>query len=247
MAENLVRAVLTQRGANALAQITARLITTQGMTHFRIGEGGFVIMSGTKFPKTPTNAQVLLDADDPALIPSLTVTLGHVPFVFQKSFVAADFTIESTVIFRADPLVDFLEANDNGVGGAPRFFELGYYLTNTITARQIGLGDGINDQFLMTAPALPVEAGTFSMSVSSPVMSVTDDGAGNLIGNINGLGVNTINYLTGAINVTFSSVPAVNIPILATYTSKPLLVYGTFPEEIKTAAIQLKKILRIAY
>lgn len=248
---NQVAAVLTQTGANALAQITAGQITTTGMLRFRVGEGGFIESGGVKFPDPPVNTQTMLDADNPALIPALTVTLGHVPFVFQKNFVATDFANppESGVIFVANSLLDFADANNNGVGGAPRFFEIGLFFSNTITSRQIGTGDGIATSFLFTAPSLPVTAASFVLSFTNPgpvVKTVTDNGVGVLIGNV-GAGVNTINYTTGAINVTFDVAPGVGIPITVSYGSRPLVVYGTFPEEIKTVLVQLLKIVRISY
>jgi hypothetical protein len=248
-----VRAVLTQRGANALAQITAGFITTAGVTHFRIGEGGFIDVSGTKFPKEPTNVQKVLDSDDPALIPSLTAILGHPPFVFQKSFTPLgsnnNFQIETGVVFRANPLVDFSEANDNGVGGAPRFFEIGYYLSNTQPLRQIGVGDGVTTQFSFTLPTLPVDPLSFTISTVSPVQSGTDDGLGfiNPGSGVDPAGPRTINYQTGAVTVKFLVAPASGTAINVAYTSTPLFVYGTFPEEIKTNLIQLKKIMRVAY
>lgn len=255
MAVQQVRIVLTERGANALAQITAGFVSTAGVTHFKVGEGGFVIVSGVKFPKDPTNAQKMLDSEDPALIPVLTTLLGHTPFVFQKNFTplgaSNNFQIETNVIFRANPLVDFGEANDNGVGGAPRFFEIGLFMTNTVTNRTVGVGDGVTVNFVFTAPALPVEPGTFVLTFTNPgppptVKTVNDDGAGNLLGDI-ASGVNTINYQTGAVNVTFDTAPGLGVEVKTSYTSKPLFLYGTYPEEIKTPLIQLKKIVRVAY
>lgn len=248
---NEVRAVMTQQGANALAQLTSGFITFTGMTHFRIGEGGFIIDGGVRFPKEPVNTQIMLDSDDPALIPGLTAELGHVPFVFQKSFVSTDFANppEAGVIFVANPLLDFADANDNGIGGAPRFFEVGLFLTTTTASRVIATGDGLTTTYIFTAPSLPVSPATFFVSFTNPgpiVKTANDNGFGVMVGNV-GVGVNTIDYATGQVNVTFDVAPGIGIPISVTYTSKPLLVYGTFPEEIKTPLVQLKKVVRISY
>jgi len=47
---------------------------------------------------------------------------------------------------------------------------------------------------------------------------VTDDGLGFLIGDVDAAGTNTINYTTGAFNVTFGSAPLDTTSILANYT-----------------------------
>jgi len=254
MPVNQILAVLTNRGANQLAQITDGFLTTTGMTYFRTGEGGFIVSGGVKFPKIPDRSQTVLDADDPALIPGLTTTLGHTPFVFQKSFVAADFTDppESGTIFRVNPLLDFSDGNwanppTNTI--AAHYFEMGFFINTTATGRKIGSGDGVSTTFALTPPALPVNPASFTMTFTNPgpvTKTVTDNGSGGLVGDV-GVGVNTINYQTGAINVTFSVAPGNTVPITVSYTSTPLYAYGTFPESIKTNLLQLQTILRVAY
>lgn len=246
MPTNEVRAVLTQRGANALAQIQMGMIDTDGLAFFRIGEGGYTLSGSTYFPKEPTNVQTVLDSDDPALIPGITLQIGHTPYVFQKSFTPDDFAVETVVIARTDALVDFLEANDNGIGGAPQFFEIGFYLGNNITTVEVAQGNGILTSFSFTAPSLPVNPGTFLVQGVSPANSATDDGVGGLI-SVPAAPVGTINYQTGAVTVNFAGAPVVGDPITVSYSSNPLFMYGTFPVEIKTALIQILKISRISY
>ena len=247
MPTNEVRAVLTQRGANALAQIQMGMITTTGLAFFRIGEGGYTLSGSTYFPKEPTNVQTVLDSDDPALIPGITIQIGHTPYVFQKSFTPDDFAVESAVIARTDALVDFLEANNNGIGGAPQFFEIGFYLLNQITTVEVAQGDGILTSFSFTAPSLPVNPSSFLVASTLPgVQQAVDDGAGLLVPGTPGSS-GTINYQTGAVTVNFLAAPTVGDPILVSYSSNPLFMYGTFPVEIKTALIQILKISRISY
>lgn len=246
MPTNEVRAVLTQRGATALAQIQLGKITTTGLSYFRIGEGGYVLSGSTYFPKEPTNVQTVLDSDDPALIPGITIQIGHTPYVFQKTLTPDMMTVETSVIARADALVDFGEANDNGVGGPPKFFEIGYYLANTVPSTQVATGDGSTTVFAFTAPSLPVNPGTFVLSCTSPAQTVLDDGAGNLVPGSPGVS-GTIDYQTGAVTVTFAAAPVGSDPITVAYASNPLFLYGTFPEETKTALIQILKISRVAY
>ena len=57
----------------------------------------------------------------------------------------------------------------------------------------------------------------FSVYFISGLLIVTDDGNGNLIGNVDPLGTNTINYATGAYNVTFSAITIANVVHNTTY------------------------------
>ena len=59
----------------------------------------------------------------------------------------------------------------------------------------------------------PITAG--SLTLTDGVLTVTDDGAGNLIGNI-AAGTNAINYTTGAYDVTFSGA---TVAVTASYTA----------------------------
>jgi hypothetical protein len=247
MPTNEVRAVLTQRGANALAQIQLGKITTTGLSFFRIGEGGYTLSGPTYFPKEPTNVQTVLDSDDPLLIPGITLQIGHTPYVFQKSFVPADLFVESTVIARANALIDFLEANDNGIGGAPEFFEIGFYIVNQITSVQVATGDGVAASFTFTAPSLPVNIGGFTVSSSSPVQVAADNGSGLLVPSPTPGTSGTINYQTGAVTVNWPAPPVIGDLITVTYPSTPLFLYGTFPVEAKTSLVQILKISRVSY
>lgn len=247
MPTNEVRAVLTQRGANALAQIQMGMIATTGLAFFRIGEGGYTLSGSTYFPKEPTNVQTVLDSDDPALIPGITIQIGHTPYVFQKSFTPDNFTVESTVIARTDAQVDFLEANDNGIGGAPKFFEIGMYLGNSITTVEVAQGNGILTSFTFTAPSLPINPSTFLVEANLPVVQqAVDNGLGALVPGTIGVS-GTVNYQTGAVTVNFPAAPLAGDPILVSYSSNPLFLYGTFPEESKTPLIQILKISRVSY
>ena len=54
-----------------------------------------------------------------------------------------------------------------------------------------------------------------------PVQRVTDDGLGNLIGDVDAGGANTINYETGEFDVDFAAAPVAATDILAYYRSLP--------------------------
>ena len=105
----------------------------------------------------------------------------------------------------------YVTAVDVGNTGAPAA------LTGTLTSAEVlGAGDGVLTQFTGTLAAGDCHETTLAITAQTG-LSVTDDGNGNLIGNVNPSGNNTINYDTGAFDVTFSSPPDNVTNVLATY------------------------------
>lgn len=92
------------------------------------------------------------------------------------------------------------------------------YSSEEIDSEDVGDGDGSTATFTPTLSYTPVKPGTLKLSAtaSAAALEVTDDGNGALVGDV-GVGTNTINYVTGAINVTFSSAPDSNTDITAQY------------------------------
>jgi phage tail sheath protein FI len=75
----------------------------------------------------------------------------------------------------------------------------------------------------MTLPDFPIVRRTFSTSFTDSggfPRTITDDGAGNLIGDVDPAGVNTIDYDTGAIDVTVSNAIAKDQLVYAVYRSE---------------------------
>lgn len=71
---------------------------------------------------------------------------------------------------------------------------------------QIGVGDGATLNFTYTLSNVPVMSDAVLINTvdgAGNPLNVNDDGSGNLTGD----GVGTINYVTGAINVTFTAAP----------------------------------------
>lgn len=76
-----------------------------------------------------------------------------------------------------------------------------------ITDELLGTGDNIVTQFTGNLTGT-VELSTISITFTdSTTKTITDDGAGNLIGNVDGGGTNTINYVTGAYDFTCDGAP----------------------------------------
>lgn len=69
------------------------------------------------------------------------------------------------------------------------------------------VGNGVQTNFTATAGKIPIKEGTVritAVDTADNPMEVTDDGAGNLVGDV-GAGANTVDYATGAIDVTFNA------------------------------------------
>jgi len=107
---------------------------------FRIGEGGWIDPGTGKVPRTPDAA--LRDPDAPLLqdldciidpnraLPSqryIGAGASFSRYYFQKSFVGGDITYvaSTTIKFRCE--LSTSEANDDGFGNNPEFWELGIY------------------------------------------------------------------------------------------------------------------------
>ncbi len=99
-----------------------------------------------------------------------------------------------------------------------------------VSAENLGAGDGAATQFTGTlAAALPVEPGT--LSITDGVETFADDGSGRLTGDAGGSG--TINYATGAFDVTFNAAPVNAAPVTGDYITA---IDGVLDEEVDTSA-----------
>lgn len=77
----------------------------------------------------------------------------------------------------------------------------------------LGTGDGVTTNFTYTVtetPFLKNEVTIGAVDTSGNTLQVNDDGDGNLVGSVSAAGTNTINYTSGAVDVTFSSAVASN-------------------------------------
>lgn len=89
-----------------------------------------------------------------------------------------------------------------------------YYSSPLIEGETIGTGTGAAVNFTPSLSFTPVRAG--SVSITDGTQIITDDGNGNLTGDV-GAGVNTVDYVTGAINVDFAVAPINAQPITCSY------------------------------
>ncbi len=100
-------------------------------------------------------------------------------------------------------------------GGSP-YRESRIIHTLDTVAPTTGVIDGANATFTFAATG-QIARGSVVIDGSNPVQQVTDDGEGALQGD----GTGTVDYLTGAISVTFTLPPAVASTVLLTYSFMP--------------------------
>ncbi len=98
-----------------------------------------------------------------------------------------------------------------------------------VTAEVLDTGDGSAAAYtgtltgISTAGVHPGTVTITAMRTTAAVMTVTDDGSGNLIGDVSGSGTNTINYSTGVITVTFAGAVMNGVDITVSYYTEPTL------------------------
>lgn len=89
-----------------------------------------------------------------------------------------------------------------------------HYTDEVVQGETSGTGNAVTVTFAGTLSYYPVRPGTLSFTDGELVLS--DDGAGAIIGDIGG-GTNTINYSSGAYNITFSVAPDNGSAVTADY------------------------------
>lgn len=89
------------------------------------------------------------------------------------------------------------------------------YVTEKISSEALGTGTGLVAQFTGNLSYIPVRPS--SIQITDGTQVVTDDGNGALVGDVNPGGTNTINYDTGAFDVTFAANPGAGDAIVGDY------------------------------
>ena len=86
-----------------------------------------------------------------------------------------------------------------------------YYSSPLVEGEVIGTGNSSTQQFLPNLSYTPIRSG--SISITDGISVVTDDGNGNLTGD----GTGTVDYTSGAVDVTFATAPATGMSVSVNY------------------------------
>jgi hypothetical protein len=91
-------------------------------SYFRIGEGGWSTVGGVRVARSPSAALTDLDCVvNPSRYPADS------RYFFQKAFTSGKVVELSPYSVRVECIVDAVEANDDGLGSAPEFWEIGIF------------------------------------------------------------------------------------------------------------------------
>jgi len=99
----------------------------------------------------------------------------------------------------------------------------------SVPGELLGTGNGATKAYAGTLANAPIQPGT--VAVTDGVESFADDGCGHLYGSAGGTG--TVNYVTGAVAVTFAANVADGIEVAAAYSRR---MHGVLDEMVDTAA-----------
>ena len=86
-----------------------------------------------------------------------------------------------------------------------------YYSSPLVEGETLGTGSGTQTEFTANLSYTPVRAG--SVVFTDGISTITDDGSGNLVGD----GAGTIDYGSGAVDVTFANAPASGMVVTSNY------------------------------
>jgi len=118
--------VITDTCKTQWAKMHGDLIPFSKISFFRMGEGGW--QNPGPVPRIPDPTFTDLDA---LLDPSRALInqryAADERFAYQKSFVGGDIVEISPGVLRCRCFLDFGEANNDGFGNSPEFWEIGVY------------------------------------------------------------------------------------------------------------------------
>lgn len=132
---NVITAVVTEDALLYWPQMLANLATFETVLTFKIGEGGWIDQGAGREPRTPDPALRRLDNDiqdldaivDSTRIPADQRYASDERFTFEKTLTASDLTFVPPSSLRCRCFLDLAEANDDGFGNDPEFYEIGIF------------------------------------------------------------------------------------------------------------------------
>ena len=117
----ILTGVFTNKGREVLAKSFGKKggFDLSFASYFKYGMGGWIMTPAGKIPKDPSPA--LLDVE-------ATGEPGNI--WYRKELTELDFTFVPPSIMQVRCMLSGIEANDDGTGEAPRFFEIGVFDEN---------------------------------------------------------------------------------------------------------------------
>lgn len=137
----IIQAVVTEDALKLWPQVFIGTKALKTISHFKIGEGGWIDTGSGKVPRTPVSTLRRLDNSiqdlDAVVDPTrAAIDQRYIPqgtedsrFVFSKALTASDFTFQAPSSFRVRCFMNNAEgALDNGAPAAnPEYWEIGLF------------------------------------------------------------------------------------------------------------------------
>lgn len=144
-------------------------------------------------------------------------------FDVAETYEELDFSTATSAQFMADvvnELSDLVSVAQPGGNEAPG------ELNGVARSKVVAGGDELTagQTIAVTLPNAPIQPRTLRITftdTTGTARTVTDNGVGNLLGNVDGTGTNTVNYTTGAVDVRLSASVQGGTLVTATYRSAP--------------------------
>lgn len=110
------------------AQQDVGAATHKKFSYFKLGEGGWEDVGGVRTPKTPNPALADLDCvENPGSYPADSRYVWDSRTAGTPKFRLVDLVFEAPRTAKAICLCDFTDANDDGLGNPPEFWEIGIF------------------------------------------------------------------------------------------------------------------------
>ncbi len=155
---------------------------------------------------------------DSIIIDGVSTPLGFGGIFLLRSLTnSLQSLLGSTAVVVIQSPTSFVIWSTNG----SEYGDLSYSYSGT---ESVGTGDNLTITFPFILSNTPITPG--SVGITDGVESFTDDGAGNLTGDMGGTG--TINYATGVGSVTFNAAPLTGVDIAANYNYGAASITPTF-------------------
>lgn len=123
---SIILAEITNTARSIWPRMHGQLLPFSPISYFKYGEGGWASPGPTRRTPDPTltDLDAVVDLSRPLIdkrYPADSL------FVYQKNFILADFVYLAPGTLRCRCYLDFGEANDDGFGNPPEFWEIGLF------------------------------------------------------------------------------------------------------------------------
>lgn len=129
----IILAAVTDKAREVWPKMLGGILPFEAVSYFKIGEGGWIDPGGGREPRSPAahvaenDLDAVIDLSRPLILQRYA---ADERYVFQKAFGGGDLTFSAPSTLSCTCFVDFGEANNDGYGNDPEFWEIAVFDTN---------------------------------------------------------------------------------------------------------------------